>query len=168
MLASWNVLLSLWLASSSGTALTQSVPLDFLAGKWALLNADGSDAGTSCVRLDNGMISEVRRDNEGDVPLWFFQSERNGGWTQLFPAPSGELREFTPQSKPGDWPLILGSKVTLKDGRRVTFRLTMKRLEERNSRRHLEMSADDGKTWNTVFDYTYRAVQAGRDGTCVW
>ena len=91
-------------------------------------------------------------------PLWFANAERAGGWVQLFLNPTGELREFSTLSATGDWPLVLGGDVTLRDGGRAKFRLTISRAPDEESRRVLEMSRDNGQTWAVVLDYTYRRV----------
>lgn len=160
------VLLGLLAFGAAQMATAEAVSLDFLAGRWDLLTADGKVAGSSCVALEGGMLSEVRRDSEGSLPVWFYQSERHGGWTQLFPGPTGALREFTPVSAKGAWPLVLGNEFKLRDGRQAKFRLTLTKLDGRDSQRHLEMSTDAGSTWSTVFDFRYRAAQKAAGARC--
>ena len=134
-----------------------SGPLDFLGGDWVLIDASGKEAGKSHieVQLPGAMIFERRTDADGELPVWFFNSELKGGWVQLFPGPGGALRAFTPQSKSGEWPLVLGSDVTLRDGRNAKFRLTLGHASDNQSHRLLEMSVDAGKNWSPVFDYKY-------------
>jgi len=136
---------------------TASGQLDFLKGDWNLVGADGVAAGESHidVPLPGSMVAEQRKDANGVLPVWFFNSEEKGGWVQLFPGRSGALRAFYPQSAPGAWPLVLGTKVKLKDGRDGQFRLTLSHASDNESRRILEMSTDAGKTWSLVFDYKY-------------
>ena len=152
-----GVLLALSLMLLSGAAAAQPVSLDFLGGDWTLLDAAGKAVGKSHVevQLPGAMIYERRTDANGELPVWFFKSEEAGGWVQLFPGPAESLREFAPQSKAGEWPLVLGSDVTLRDGRKAKFRLTFSHLSDNESRRLLEMSVDAGKSWSPVFDYKY-------------
>jgi hypothetical protein len=142
---------------ASAAVAADPVSLDFLGGDWTLLDRSGKKAGTSHVevQLPGAMIHERRTDAGGELPVWFFNSESDGGWVQLFPGPTGALREFAPQSKPGEWPLVLGSDVTLRDGRKAKFRLTMSHASDDESHRLLEMSTDAGKIWAPVFDYKY-------------
>jgi len=160
-----SMLLALWMASAS-VDTGRPASLDFLKGAWQLFDATGQPVGTSCVWIENGFVSEVRRDRDGDLPVWFYQSESNSGWTQLFPGPSGALREFLPLSKPGVWPMVLGNQFTLKDGRKADFRLTLKTLAGRNSRRTLEMSTDGKASWSTVFDFEYRSIHETGSSGC--
>jgi hypothetical protein len=149
-------LLALLALSSSGEAATVA-SLDFLGGDWVLLDPAGKPVGRSHVdvQLPGAMIYERRTDRDGELPVWFVNAEDRGGWVQLFPGPTGQLREFVPQSKPDAWPMVLGSEVTLRDGRAAQFRLTLSRESDNESRRLLEMSTDQGKNWSPVFDYRY-------------
>lgn len=133
------------------------VPLDFLGGDWVLLDPSGKQVGKSHVevQLAGAMIYEQRTDADGELPVWFFNSEGDGGWVQLFPGPTGALRKFAPQSKSGEWPIVLGSDVTLQDGRKAKFRLTMSHASDDETHRLLEMSTDAGRNWSPVFDYKY-------------
>lgn len=144
-------------ASAPGAERPRS-QLDFLGGDWILSDPEGRPAGTShiVVQLPGGMIYEERRAEDGLLPVWFMNSERNGGWTQLFPSPSGALREFRPVSRAGEWPLVLGADVTLGNGKTARFRLTITRRSDDESRRVLQMSGDLGASWSPIFDYTYK------------
>ena len=130
---------------------------DFLGGDWVILDRAGKAVGKSHieVQLPGAIVFERRTDATGILLVWFVNSEAKGGWVQLFPDPAASLREFDPQSKPGEWPMILGSHVTLRDGRSAKFRLTIARASDNNFHRLLEMSTDLGKSWSPVFDYRY-------------
>ena len=159
-----NVRLScctLLLLVSTSAAWGGPVQLDFLRGDWIILDQSGKQIGQAHIDVQQpgAMIYARRSDQEGELPVWFVNSEARGGWTQLFPAPGGVLREFGPVSKSGEWPLILGTDTTLRDGRHVRFRLTIERESDDKSRRLLEMSADKGVSWQTVFDYRYQRRQ---------
>lgn len=152
-------MLALWVAATAAAAQQGSDQLDFLAGNWRLHDLSGALVGSSriVVQAPALMLYEERRVGDGDVqPLWFENSERNGGRTQLFTGASGMIREFPRLSPAGTWPIVMGADVRLRDGTPVRFRLTMSRASNDETRRVLERSSDQGATWSTVFDLTYR------------
>lgn len=151
-------------ASAAGdNGASPVVSIDFLAGEWRILDTEGKEIGhsTIAVQVPGAMLFEVRKiGDRGPQSLWLMNSEKHGGWTQLFIGPKGAVREFPPQSRPGAWPLVTGAPVTLQSGENVVFRMAISRKSDDQTRRVLEMSADNGATWKTVFDYTYvRAAQ---------
>lgn len=133
--------------------------LDFLGGDWTLHDSSGAQVGRSriVVQAPGAMLFEERIVDGGEAqPIWFENSERNGGWTQLFVGAAGLMREFNTLSATGVWPIVMGGDVTLRDGTPVKFRLTMSRDSDDLTRRVLEISRDSGATWAPVFDYVYR------------
>ncbi len=152
-------------AQPSPVAATTEVPphapvsLDFLAGDWVIHDQTGALVGSATILLQapGAMLFEQRTvARDAPQPLWFVHAERTGGWVQLFLNPGGQVREFTTESTNGNWPLVLGAQVRLRDGALARFRLTMTRASDNESRRLLEMSRDGGTSWSAVFDYTYR------------
>ena len=140
------------------------VALDFLAGDWLVESPAGVRVGTSHIRVQaaGAMLFEERTIGDGaPQPLWFANSERTGGWVQLFLNPGSQLREFVTLSPVGAWPLILGGDVALRDGRPAKFRLTISRIGREETRRLLEVSQDRSASWSTVLDYTYRRPPRG-------
>lgn len=135
------------------------VSLSFLTGDWVLHDASGATVGVSHIEVSgtNAVLFEQRTiGTNPSQPLWFVNSERAGGWVQLFLNPSQQVREFTMQSVGGSWPLILGGEFELRDGTAARFRLTITHESDALSRRLLEMSRDGGETWSPALDYTYR------------
>jgi hypothetical protein len=156
------VLALLAVATPATAEAPQAAFLDSLIGDWELLDPTGAKVGQSrvVVQAPGAMLYEERRIGSGAIqPLWFANSEPNGGWTQLFVGVSGQIREFRMQSPAGEWPLVLGADVRLADGSPARFRLTVTPLADGNSRRVLERSTDVGANWTTVFNYTYRKTQ---------
>jgi hypothetical protein len=152
--------------STAAPAPAESPPenqLDFLAGEWAITGPGGVTGRSHIVaQLPGAMLFELRDiEGEGPLPLWFERSERTHGWIQLFPAPGG-IREFTLLSPQGEWPMVFGAEVTLRDGGHARFRLTMSRTSVDENRRLLEISRDGGSAWATVFDYHYRRLPSPR------
>lgn len=157
----WAVLVLLAVLCAA-PACAQSNGLDEMAGRWAILDPAGARIGASTivVQTPGAMLFEERR--IGDEPtqqLWFEDSERAGGWVQLFLGPRG-IREFAPLSAHDAWPLVLGAHVTLQSGTQADFRMTLSRQSADQYRRLLEISTDGNRTWSPVFDYVYRRESA--------
>ncbi|NND59249.1 MAG: hypothetical protein HKN49_03195 [Gammaproteobacteria bacterium] len=156
--------LIIWLAGCSTVAATgtdseTAGQLDFLAGDWILYDTDGQRVGVSRIvaQVPGTMLYEVRTlDGKQPQSLWLENAERNGGWTQLFVGPAGQTRQFPLQSAPGEWPLVMGADVVLRSGQSVAFRMTISKESDDTSRRVLEMTANQGESWRTIFDYNYR------------
>ena len=145
-------------SASQVSAPVSAVDLGFLVGDWELFDAGGQRVGSSrvSVQAPGAMLFEERAVGDGaPQPLWFVNSERDGGWVQMFVGPKNQARVFTGPS-PQSWPLELGSDVTLVDGSAARFRLTMQRIGPEGSRRVLLMSRDKGASWKPIFDYEYR------------
>ncbi len=139
--------------------------LSFLAGSWAIYTPDGNLAGSSEISLEGwgAVLFEKRRiGEERPQPLWLVNSEEAGGWKQLFVGVNGLVREFKSRAGQTPWPLVLEGDVTLRDGSRVTFRLTIEHASDDESRRVLERTTDNGATWTPVLDYTYRRKTTGQ------
>ena len=140
--------------------------LDFLAGNYTIEGPSGEALGnaTITVRHPGAMIEEDRRIGKAaSQKLWFGRLEHTGGWAQIFLSPNG-LREFPRISEQGAWPLVFGAPVTLSNGTSASFRLTITRgsVSSRSHRRLLEMSADSGKNWRTILDYSYIALPSDK------
>jgi hypothetical protein len=119
------------------------VSLDFMAGDWTILNADGATVGRSSIALQasGAMLFEERTiGTSARQDLRFANSERVGR-TQLFLTSLGQIREFSSQSQTGNWPLVLGGDYQLRDGAIARFRLTLWRETADKSRRLLEVAA---------------------------
>jgi hypothetical protein len=152
------VILLLTANAANGQAAPAS-QFDFLAGQWTLHDPSGARVGQSrvVVQAPRALLYEERVvGNNSPQPLWLVNSERTGGWAQLFVGVLGLVREFPMISTPGEWPVVMGADVVQRDGSPVRFRLTMTRASDNESRRILERSGDRGTSWAPVFDYTYR------------
>lgn len=133
--------------------------MDTLAGDWEIFDADGKRVGRSRIlaQRQGAMLYEER--SVGDGPpqqLWLYNAETHGGWSQLFVAPDGRIREFPAQSPPDAQPMLMGAEVRLADGAQVRFRLSMRLSSPDEHLRRLEISRDAGTSWKPVFDYRYR------------
>ena len=150
------------LAAAQADPAPQS-QLDFLAGEWSIHDASGARVGRShiVVQAPNAMLFEQRVvGDRAPQPLWFEHAEAGDRWSQLFVGALGLIRAFRAETPTGQWPIVMGADVTLRDGTPVRFRMTMSKASEDETRRLLEMSRDQGASWNTVFDYSYRRSAA--------
>lgn len=133
--------------------------IEALLGDWEIFDAAGKSLGQSRViaQRPGSMLYEERSIAGAPLQqLWLYNAETRGGWSQLFVAPNGMVREFALQSASGAWPMIMGGDVRLADGATATFRLTLSIEDDGGNCRLLEMSRDGGDRWQTVFDYRYR------------
>ena len=145
----------------------QAVSLDFLQGRWNILDASGNRLGTSeiAIQASEAMLFETRTiTGRPPQPLWLANTESDGGWIQLFVAVNGRLREFRTRSPAGEWPLVLGAHVGTADGAEVDYRMTIAAPSRDRSHRLLEVSRDGGATWTDVLDYRYVRA-AGETGS---
>jgi len=145
------------LGSPGMAAEDRGTQLDGWAGTWTISDSGGAVIGRSTIEAQQpGMVLFEQRviGEEPPQPLWFVLPERVG-WKQLFGSTDG-VREFESYSPAGTWPIVMGNRVTLRDGRPVEFRMQISRASDNEFRRILEMSSDWGDTWQPVFDYTYR------------
>lgn len=155
-------LIAAGMLASAPAQAEDDLELDFLAGQYDVLDADGTVLGQASVhvRIPGAVIEEDRRIGERAPQLmWLARLEHADGWTQIFQSPAG-MREFPRLSPKGAWPIVFGGDVTLASGAPASFRLTISGSEPAKHRRLLEISRDGGESWATVFDYTYRRVSS--------
>jgi hypothetical protein len=133
--------------------------LDFLIGEWDIVNAAGKPTGTTKVEaaLPGAALSEVRRGLDGkELKLWYFYSETDRAWKSLFAGPNGAMRELLTTEKMPDGSIRMLGRFPAAKGPAAQSRFTYYKLTDGSVRRHLETSADDGATWKTIVDATYR------------
>jgi len=152
------------LAIGTGVAQAQSAAprsLDVLTGRWTIVDARGAAVGESTVEVQvpDAMLFEVRRVGTGKPQALWFANLEAGGWMQLFVGARGSVREFRTQSAPGAWPVVMGAAFITQDGQVTTYRMTISRAPDDETRRVLESSRDAGTAWTTVFDYGYRRAR---------
>ncbi len=131
---------------------------DFWIGEWNVFNPAGIQVGESSVQLilDECVIFENWTNSAGSEGKSFNMYDATAGiWRQTWVAQSGTWTEFR-----GDWNgthmRITTDNVKQPDGTFKKRRMTFTPNADGSVRQHGEMSADDGKTWTTEYDLTYR------------
>lgn len=157
-------ILLMFAATSITRAATPAPTLDHLIGSFDVFDPSGKLAATSTARWDQAgvAIAEDRRSvaRADTQKLWFFYGDFGLGWKQLFVGRAGTVREFAQQKVLEDGGVELGARFDNGDGTFTLFRILVSGPDGSGGhRRHLESSRDEGKTWTTVFDYTYRRKQ---------
>ncbi len=133
--------------------------LDFLIGEWNIFNAAGKPSGTTKVEaaLPGAALTEVRRGLDGkELKLWYFYSEPDKAWKSVFAGPNGAMRELLATEKMPDGSVRMLGRFPNATGPASQSRFTYYKQADGSVRRHLEISADDGATWKTIVDATYR------------
>ena len=133
--------------------------LDFLIGEWDIFNATGKPTGTAKVEavLPGAALTEVRRSMDGsELKFWYFYSETDRAWKNIFAGPTGAMRELLTKEKLPDGSVRMLGRFPNPNGTVSQSRFTYYKLPDGSVRRHLEVSDDDGATWKTIVDATYR------------
>jgi hypothetical protein len=148
-------------ATLGAHAFAGAPDLSHLAGSFEILDASGEHVGASTGEIvhPGAAIFESRRfdSRANEQKLWFFNSEFQNGWKQLFVGRNGTVREFLTEEVLPDGGLILGGRFSTADGLSTRFRMLITAPDaEGGHRRHLESTTDDGAGWSTVFDLMYR------------
>lgn len=156
---------------AAGTAATQlSIPaqaqpcraaqeyrqFDFWVGDWEVQGPKGRTLGTSSVQLILGecVVFENWTGAGGSSGKSFnLYNASTHRWRQIWVDDHGGMLEFTGEFKDGA--MRYTGESTARDGKPLMDRLTFFPLAEGRVRQLWEQSADQGKTWNTVFDGTY-------------
>jgi hypothetical protein len=130
--------------------------LDFWVGEWEVQGPKGKMAGASSVQLilNNCVVFENWTGASGYTGKSFnLYNAQTRKWKQIWVDDRGGMLEFTGEFKDGA--MRYAGQSTAQNGKPVQDRLTFFPLAEGRVRQLWEQSADQGKTWNTVFDGTY-------------
>lgn len=125
---------------------------DFWIGEWEAFNPKGQPAGKSVIEgvYDGCGVREnwkSPRVSGGSLNMW---DRTDKVWKQNWIDSTGSRLDFT-----GGWN---GSAMVLtgKDNDGVLHRMTFTPKADGTVRQHGEASKDDGKAWETEYDFTYR------------
>lgn len=171
------VLGSLALSSSSAPAQQQAAPcdaleefhrLDFWIGEWDVRSGEQL-VGTNTIEkiLGGCAVMEHWRDATGsEGKSLFYHDPVAAIWKQVWvtdraTAPGG-FKEKTMMPMPADGSVRFQGTVILADGRSVLDRTTLTPLPEGRVRQVIEISADQGATWQTRFDAVYSPRRPAR------
>lgn len=133
--------------------------LDFLLGDWDIYNAAGQQTATTKVEaaVPGIALTEVRRAIDGrELKLWYFFSEADHAWKSVVVGPNGAVRELLTMEKMSDGSIRMLGRFPKAGGAAAQSRFTYYKHPDGNVRRHLETSEDDGASWKTVVDATYK------------
>lgn len=78
----------------------------------------------------------------------------DGKWRQFYLDSGGTVAQLTGEAKDGA--LVMFSAAKTPNGAPITRRMTVEAQADGTVRQHAESSLDDGKTWKTAYDFTYR------------
>lgn len=127
---------------------------DFWIGEWAPKNAQGITVGTSSIQLILGscIIFENWSTPVASGKSFNLYDTRDGKWHQTWVDDKGLMTHYVGGLVDGKMVLTADTMVS---GKKALAKMTFSRLENGDVRQHGENSTDDGKTWNTTFDFTY-------------
>jgi hypothetical protein len=135
--------------------------LDFWLGQWEVRIGDRLVGTNRIEKVLNGCaVTESWRGTGGDEGRsLFFYDHVTDTWKQVWvtanaTAPGG-LKEKTLIETLPDGSLRFQGVVRLQDGRTYLDRTTLSPLAAERVRQHIEISADDGVTWQSRFDAIY-------------
>ena len=138
----------------------RSHQFDFWIGSWNVTNVDGSVAGRNRIEpiLDGCALQETWAGISGSAgtSLNFFDTNR-GQWRQFWVWREGTTLELEGGLQNGAM-VLEGNSV--EDGKPARNRITWTDRPDATVRQLWEISLDNGKSWTTLFDGTYRPMKA--------
>lgn len=163
---------TVWLSAALiSSALAQTPPpaapvnhdFDFWIGDWNVTTPDGKPAGTNRIEPIAG--------GRGLYENWEGAAQPNGQpggsgkslnafnpakhqWQQLWIGSGGNVLELAGGLIEGKM-VLTSEERPLRDGRKITNRITWTPNADGSVRQHWEQSFDGGKTWTTAFDGHY-------------
>ena len=163
--------LTFFIASGIGRALDQQPSvcqqdpsyrqLDFWVGRWDVFDShDGSKAGTSVLQtiLNDCAIAEEwhEADGSGEVRELFYYQKAKKLWHQIWVSDAGPTKERLLVETLKDGSVRFQGEVAQLDGGSHLDRSTVTPLSGDRIHQVIEISRDDGKTWQVTFDAEYR------------
>jgi hypothetical protein len=134
--------------------------LDFWIGEWNVFDsADGSKAGESSIqRILKGCAIEVNRVGaEGEkVKELFYYNKPEHEWIQVWVGDGGATKQRQLLERSESAAVRFQGKVVHMDGRSHLDRSTVTPLPGRRVRQVIDLSRDQGNSWQVVFDAEYR------------
>ncbi len=147
-------------AADKGCPDARSHQFDFWIGSWDVTNVDGGVAGRNRIEpiLDGCALQETWAGVSGSAgtSLNFFDTNR-GKWRQFWVWREGTTLELEGGLKDGAM-VLEGDSV--EDGKPARNRITWTGRPDATVRQLWEISMDNGKSWKTLFDGTYRKAKA--------
>jgi hypothetical protein len=146
-------------AAEHGCTDPRAHDFDFWIGTWEVANTDGSIAGGNRIEpiLDGCVLQETwtGRSGSAGTSLNFFDTERRQ-WRQFWVWREGTTLELAGGLVDGAM-ILEGDSV--EDGKPARNRITWTKQPDASVRQLWQLSRDDGKSWTTLFDGTYRPLK---------
>jgi hypothetical protein len=133
--------------------------LDFLVGHWDVFNADGSKDGTNDIEkvLNGCSIIENWHDvTGGEGKSLFYYQKATKQWKQVWVTDVGPMKEKKMVEELKDGGVRFQGEIPHLNGGSHLDRTTLTPLPQDRVRQVIEISKDDGKTWEKVYDAEYR------------
>jgi len=147
-------------AAEKGCPDARSHQFDFWIGSWDVTNVDGSVAGRNRIEpiLDGCVLQETWAgiSASAGTSLNFFDTNR-GKWRQFWVWREGTTLELEGGLNNGAM-VLEGDSV--EDGKPARNRITWTDRPGDTVEQLWEISMDNGKSWKTLFDGTYRPAKA--------
>jgi hypothetical protein len=132
---------------------------DFWIGEWAVESATGQQVGTNTIsRVSEGcaLLEHWISAGGGSGRSITYYDPASDRWKQTWVGGSGDIMEFVEvdeADRDGDLRFI--APYVAADGTPGLRRMTFYRMDEGRVRQHIEVSADEGGSWTSMFDGTY-------------
>jgi hypothetical protein len=129
---------------------------DFWVGSWEVFDAEGVRQGTNRIEpILGGCALRESWEGEGGSAGFSFNAydRRTGGWHQTWVDANGLVLLLDGGLEDGS--MVLSGAGTGRDGEPITHRITWTPLDDGRVRQHWQVTADDGATWQEVFDGYY-------------
>lgn len=130
--------------------------LDFWLGEWDVFNTAGQKVGDSRIELllKGCVVQENWTGTQGGAGKSYNEYDPSlGKWQQFWVDDTGRTQYYIGEGAEGEMRYTAEGKQ--KDGSPLLRRLTFTKLEGSKVRQHSQQSTDSGKTWSTVYDFTY-------------
>ena len=148
-------------------ASAQNRQFDFWLGQWEVTNPSGQLAGRSRIEsILGGCVLLENWDSPGGVSGKSFNlfNAATGQWEQFWVDNSGSRLHLVGGMQDGNMVLQgVQDQADARTGVKQRERITWTANADGSVRQHWETSTDDGKTWKTSFDGSYRHPLGGSD-----
>ncbi len=130
---------------------------DFWVGEWDVYNPQGALAGQNTIRVVHaGCALEERWTGASGVTGGSLNAydPSTGTWRQSWVDSSGMVLEL--EGGPEGSDMVMSGRIRNADGTTSLHRITWSPMTGGAVRQHWQVSGDDGATWASLFDGTYR------------
>ena len=135
---------------------------DFWIGEWEVRAADGTLLGHNSITSIHGgcALAERWRGASGGTGSSLNAYDASADrWRQMWIGSDGTLLELEGRLEPDG--IVLTGSTRRADGRAVLHRITWTPVAGRAVRQLWEVSLDEGRSWRSSFDGTYRMTSGG-------